>query len=95
MLIDPGREMKLMDRAFVQLPLALMLTLMSIAATAQVPPPPDAAAVLSGAYTGASYSPYAERSFPTFPLWGDSHLHTDLSMDAGAFGNRLAPAVPR
>jgi hypothetical protein len=87
MLIDPGREMKLMDRAFGQLPLALMLT--SIAATAQVPPPPDAAAVLSGAYTGESYSPYAERSFPTFPLWGDSHLHTDLSMDAGAFGNRL------
>ena len=76
-----------MDRAFGQLPLALMLT--SIAATAQVPPPPDAAAVLSGAYTGESYSPYAERSFPTFPLWGDSHLHTELSMDAGAFGNRL------
>jgi hypothetical protein len=23
------------------------------------------------------------------PLWGDSHLHTDISMDAGAFGNRL------
>ena len=79
--------MTLMDRAFGQLPLALMLT--SIAATAQVPPPPDAAAVLSGAYTGESYSPYAERSFPTFPLWGDSHLHTELSMDAGAFGNRL------
>ncbi|MCL7992206.1 MAG: DUF3604 domain-containing protein, partial [marine benthic group bacterium] len=23
------------------------------------------------------------------PLWGDTHLHTDISMDAGAFGNRL------
>ena len=21
--------------------------------------------------------------------WGDTHLHTDLSMDAGAFGNRI------
>ncbi|GAA6191005.1 DUF3604 domain-containing protein [Phaeobacter sp. NW0010-22] len=35
------------------------------------------------------YSPYAEREFPERPLWGDSHLHTALSMDAGGFGNRL------
>lgn len=36
-----------------------------------------------------SYSPYADRNFPTQPFWGDTHLHTDASMDAGAFGNRL------
>lgn len=36
-----------------------------------------------------SYSPYANRNFPTSVYWGDSHLHTDISMDAGAFGNRL------
>ena len=35
------------------------------------------------------YSPYADRNFPERPLWGDSHLHTALSMDAGGFGNRL------
>ena len=35
------------------------------------------------------YSPYAGRNYPTRVLWGDSHLHTMLSMDAGAFGNRL------
>lgn len=46
---------------------------------------------LSEAYTGKAYSPYAKRSFPERPLWGDSHLHTDLSMDASLFGNRLAP----
>ena len=46
---------------------------------------------LSGAYTGKVYSPYAHRSFPERPLWGDSHLHTSLSMDAGLFGNRLPP----
>lgn len=38
---------------------------------------------------GKPYSPYAGRSFPERPLWGDNHLHTALSMDAGGFGNRL------
>jgi hypothetical protein len=37
------------------------------------------------------YSPYAGRTFPTLPLFGDTHLHTAFSMDAGAFGARLAP----
>jgi hypothetical protein len=44
---------------------------------------------LNSAYAGKTYSPYAERDFPTFPLWGETHLHTGLSMDAGLFGNRL------
>ena len=37
------------------------------------------------------YSPYADRNFPNRPLWGDTHLHTSFSMDAGAFGARLDP----
>lgn len=37
------------------------------------------------------YSPYADRSFPTRPYFGDTHLHTSFSMDAGAFGARLTP----
>ena len=37
------------------------------------------------------YSPYADRGFPTRPLWGDTHLHTSNSPDAFAFGNRLGP----
>ncbi len=37
------------------------------------------------------YSPYANRSYPTYPLFGDTHLHTAFSMDAGAFGARLSP----
>jgi len=37
------------------------------------------------------YSPYAGRNFPTRPLFGDTHLHTSFSMDAGAFGARLTP----
>jgi uncharacterized protein DUF3604 len=35
------------------------------------------------------YSPYAGRKFPTRPLFGDTHLHTSASFDAGAFGARL------
>lgn len=37
------------------------------------------------------YSPYAGRNFPTRPFFGDTHLHTAYSMDAGAFGARLTP----
>jgi len=61
----------------------------ALSAAAQIPPPADPAEVLSGAYTGKSYSPYAGRGFASRPLWGDTHLHTGNSFDAGAFGNRL------
>jgi hypothetical protein len=37
------------------------------------------------------YSPYVDRNFPTRPFFGDTHLHTSFSMDAGAFGARLNP----
>ena len=37
------------------------------------------------------YSPYADRNFPTRPLFGDTHLHTAVSFDAGIFGARLTP----
>jgi hypothetical protein len=37
------------------------------------------------------YSPYAGRAYPTRPFFGDTHLHTSFSMDAGAFGARLGP----
>ena len=37
----------------------------------------------------APYSPYAEREYATEVYFGDTHLHTSFSADAGAFGNRL------
>ncbi|CAI4032097.1 hypothetical protein DNFV4_02522 [Nitrospira tepida] len=38
-----------------------------------------------------AYSPYAGRNYPTRPFFGDTHLHTSFSMDAGVFGARLTP----
>lgn len=39
----------------------------------------------------APYSPYAGQNFPSRPFFGDTHLHTALSLDAGAFGTTLRP----
>ena len=64
------------------------LTITAAGASAQVPPPPDGQ-LLSPSYTGKAYSPYAKRDFANDVYWGDTHLHTELSMDAGSFGNRL------
>ena len=51
------------------------------------PTPEDAA----GMAKKPSYSPYAGRGFPTRVYWGDSHVHTDNSLDARGFGVTLGP----
>ena len=45
----------------------------------------------AAAFERPSFSPYAGRNFPDDVYWGDTHLHTTLSFDAGSFGNRLGP----
>lgn len=50
----------------------------------------DESSLTSAAKT-EPYSPYAHRNFPDHPLWGDTHLHTAISFDAGAFGATLLP----
>jgi len=72
----------------------ILMTLFSVAAilviaspvTAQIVPSKES---LSNLYSGEAYSPYAQRRFPSRPMWGDTHLHTGLSVDAGLFGARL------
>ena len=81
----------------VAIALVAGISVLAAAAWAQMPVPPDAKRVLSDDYEGTSYSPYAARELgdgeaPSRLLWGDTHLHTAMSMDAGAFGNRLGIA---
>ncbi len=38
-----------------------------------------------------AYSPYADRAYPTDVFFGDTHVHTGLSADAGGSGTRLMP----
>ena len=71
----------------------MILGLVASEAYAQIPPPKNPERMLSEAYRGPSYSPYAARNFATHPLWGDTHLHTGNSFDAGAFGATLTTAA--
>jgi len=69
--------------------LVVVFSLLMSASYAQMPPPTedDAHAFPPQKH----YSPYAGRGFPTNAYFGDTHLHTGMSMDAGAFGARLLP----
>jgi hypothetical protein len=40
---------------------------------------------------GQQYSPYLHQSYPDRVYFGDTHLHTSYSTDAGMVGNRLGP----
>jgi hypothetical protein len=63
-----------------------------LAAPAWAQDPVPSAESLEGAFPAQKhYSPWAGRNFPTQVFWGDTHLHTGMSMDAGAFGARLTP----
>ena len=45
----------------------------------------------SKALAKRGYSPYAGRTYPTQVYWGDQHVHTGWSVDAGGFGATLGP----
>ena len=50
-------------------------------------------AVLLAASPGAvaDYSPYVDREYPQNVYFGDTHLHTSYSFDAGMVGDKLGP----
>ena len=82
-MIKPPKQLNAIAAAGV---LAAAPLLWLGAALAQIVPAEES---LSDLYPGKAYSPYAQRSFPSQVFWGDTHLHTALSMDAGLFGARL------
>ena len=59
----------------------LMLAAVSLAQDA----PPEAPS------PDTDYAPYPEQNFPNQVFFGDTHLHTSYSTDAGMFGNTLGP----
>ena len=64
---------------------AMTLAAPEVASDAGMPQPEQ----LEKLYPGKTYSPWAQRAFPTQVYWGETHLHTGLSLDAGLFGNTL------
>ncbi|WP_270732125.1 DUF3604 domain-containing protein [Shimia sp. Alg240-R146] len=66
---------------------ACMTMLSGGASLAQVSPPDASDAFLKG----RPYSPYADRAYPERVFFGDTHVHTGLSADAGGGGTRLMP----
>ncbi|MCG8536642.1 MAG: DUF3604 domain-containing protein, partial [Pseudomonadales bacterium] len=61
------------------------ITIAGVAATATF------TQVYAAHHASNDYSPYVAKPHPQNVYWGDTHLHTSFSMDAGAFGNRLGP----
>ena len=68
--------------------LAFVVFVAPLSLSAQDAPPPERIAEVS---RGRPYSPYANRPFPTTVFFGDVHVHTALSADAGGGGTRLGP----
>jgi len=76
-------------KRFAHLILVTVFSMLLGTAVAQEPPPDPES--LEKTFPERPYSPWAGRNYPTVPLWGDTHLHTGMSMDAGSFGARLLP----
>ena len=69
--------------------LALAIASVGLPAVAQETGP--SAEQMKDTFPAAPYSPYAGANVPTRVFWGDTHLHTSYSFDAGAYGARLPP----
>lgn len=65
---------------------SLMFAVWAVPAAAQ-----DTSGVNADIYKGRPYSPYADRAFPSEVFFGDTHVHTGLSPDAGGSGTTLMP----
>jgi hypothetical protein len=71
-----------------RLMLATCATALLLAMPAAAQEAEDVPTALPG---GRSYSPYPDQNFPNRVFFGDTHLHTSYSTDAGMIGNTLGP----
>jgi len=69
------------------------ITAIFLASTMSVSPAlaQDSVGVSTATFKGRSYSPYANRAFAENVYFGDTHVHTGLSADAGGGGTTLLP----
>jgi hypothetical protein len=70
--------------------LALTLNVI-VLVTASMAIAQDTSGINADFLKGRPYSPYADRAFPTNVYFGDTHVHTSISADAGGGGTRLKP----
>jgi hypothetical protein len=80
-----------LSQALYAIVAVVLVTSLALPAFAQDSGTPDKEALEKVHPSKRPYSPYAGRPFPTRVFWGDTHLHTSFSMDAGAYGARLHP----
>ena len=73
----------------------LAILILLLAACGQSPPPEEETAAatppVETTTEKTAYSPAVADDLPDTVYWGDTHLHTSYSFDAGAFGNTLDP----
>ena len=68
-----------------------VVLIMSAALLLRPPLPESTGAASAQVDEPKTFSPYADRAYATQVFWGDQHLHTALSSDAGIVGDRLGP----
>jgi len=70
---------------------ACLTALAASAVYAQGPALDVGGAIDESALGKKEYSPYLNDNYPQRVFWGDTHVHTAFSTDAGMVGNRLGP----
>ncbi len=80
-MVSPGRTLATLASSALVL-MAANSAIAESSPVGMIPTPEDSDNVVRA----PSYSPYAGRNFPTRVFWGDTHTHTDNSLDAKGFG---------